>query len=337
MPKSDVNSRTEALALLSLSPGFTQEELRAAWKRKISEWHPDKLDGMADELKRLATERMQKLNAAYDFLRSNSGGADRTQNTKETSKSARQETAANSYSKVNEQRVPKENSSGGPSPSPDFNKVPSGTLNAARFRSNSLVFLLFATIFASIVLAVNSNKNGSSPRSDQAGAVSREADSQCSAVMIKTLKNKSYGLGNDSLTLQNGALAPAPANSENGHVESGLEGSACGDLDGDGKEDAIAVLYDNGGGSGTFVSLVALLSKSNRRSRDDPSFELGDRVVVKTIAITNRIVTVTYLGHGPDDGLCCPSVTKTIKVRLKNNALVCADEACKNSKSNLGG
>jgi DnaJ-domain-containing protein 1 len=62
-------SPEQARLLLELGKTFSADELKSAWKRKVSEWHPDKLDGMAEELRRLATQRVQSLNEAYALLR----------------------------------------------------------------------------------------------------------------------------------------------------------------------------------------------------------------------------------------------------------------------------
>ena len=60
----------EAYELLGVSRGCTPEELTRAYHRKVSEWHPDKLETMAQELKDYATRRTARINEAYDRLRS---------------------------------------------------------------------------------------------------------------------------------------------------------------------------------------------------------------------------------------------------------------------------
>jgi DnaJ like chaperone protein len=60
----------EAYELLGVSQGCTPEELARAYHRKVSEWHPDKLDTMAQELRDYATRRTARINEAYDRLRS---------------------------------------------------------------------------------------------------------------------------------------------------------------------------------------------------------------------------------------------------------------------------
>jgi len=62
-------SQGEAYELLGVSPGCTTAELAAAYRRTISQWHPDKLDSMADELKAFATRRTARINEAYQRLK----------------------------------------------------------------------------------------------------------------------------------------------------------------------------------------------------------------------------------------------------------------------------
>ena len=63
-------TQAEACELLGVSPGCTPEELARAYHRKVSEWHPDKLDTMARELREYATRRTARINEAYEKLRS---------------------------------------------------------------------------------------------------------------------------------------------------------------------------------------------------------------------------------------------------------------------------
>jgi curved DNA-binding protein CbpA len=56
--------------LLGVSPGCALEELTKPYNRKVSKWHPDKLDTMAQELRDYATRRTARINEAYDRLRS---------------------------------------------------------------------------------------------------------------------------------------------------------------------------------------------------------------------------------------------------------------------------
>ena len=61
--------QAEACELLGVSAGCTKEELANAYRSKVSQWHPDKLETMADELKAFATRRTARINEAYQILR----------------------------------------------------------------------------------------------------------------------------------------------------------------------------------------------------------------------------------------------------------------------------
>jgi len=62
-------TRTEAMTLLGLAPGATAAQIRTAYHQKVMQWHPDKLEGMAPELRRFATQQMQLINRAYELLK----------------------------------------------------------------------------------------------------------------------------------------------------------------------------------------------------------------------------------------------------------------------------
>jgi DnaJ-class molecular chaperone len=62
-------TEAEAYDLLGVSPGYTPAELAKAYHRKVSEWHPDKLETMAQELKDHATRHTARINEAYERLR----------------------------------------------------------------------------------------------------------------------------------------------------------------------------------------------------------------------------------------------------------------------------
>jgi hypothetical protein len=59
----------EALALLGVAPGCTSEELAHAYHLTMSQWHPDKLEMMALELREYATRRTARINEAYQMVK----------------------------------------------------------------------------------------------------------------------------------------------------------------------------------------------------------------------------------------------------------------------------
>ena len=54
--------------LLGVHSGCSAEEFKAAYKRTVSQWHPDRLQQMAPELRQFATERLARINEAYSKL-----------------------------------------------------------------------------------------------------------------------------------------------------------------------------------------------------------------------------------------------------------------------------
>ena len=106
-------------------------------------------------------------------------------------------------------------------------------------------------------------------------------------------------------------------------VEAGLAGDfvAFGDLDGDDVADAAVVVFVNTGGSGTFIHLLALRDREGTPVQAGREF-LGDRVNVKSIAISGGHIFVTMDAHGPGDGLCCPSIDTSRAFALSAGRLV---------------
>ncbi len=60
----------EALALLGVAAGCTPDELSGAYRQKMSQWHPDKLETMAPELREYATRHTVRINEAYQLVKS---------------------------------------------------------------------------------------------------------------------------------------------------------------------------------------------------------------------------------------------------------------------------
>jgi uncharacterized protein (DUF697 family) len=83
-----------------------------------------------------------------------------------------------------------------------------------------------------------------------------------------------------------------------------------GDLNGDGVTDAVAVLAENYGGSGTFLTLVPVLAAPEGAS-PQKGISLGDRVQVQSVSISGGTVSVSLLAQGPNDPMCCPSQAQT--------------------------
>jgi hypothetical protein len=79
-----------------------------------------------------------------------------------------------------------------------------------------------------------------------------------------------------------------------------------GDLDGDGRPDALVFLQTTGGGSGAFLHLAAVLDRPEG-PRALPAQAIGDRAEVEALAVDEGRVVLDAVIAGPSDASCCPS------------------------------
>jgi hypothetical protein len=110
---------------------------------------------------------------------------------------------------------------------------------------------------------------------------------------------------NRTVTLVNGSYSES--NGINSYFVQMLNVYAFGDLNGDGKDDAAVILAESSGGSGTFVSVVAILNQ-NGTPHQASQAQLGDRQVVNSVDISSGVIHLDMVVHSPNDPLCCPSL-----------------------------
>lgn len=69
-PQPDPSQRVKDLALLGLPANATADAIKKAYRQKVKELHPDRLQaqGLPEAMLKQATERMAAINAAYDRL-----------------------------------------------------------------------------------------------------------------------------------------------------------------------------------------------------------------------------------------------------------------------------
>jgi len=93
-----------------------------------------------------------------------------------------------------------------------------------------------------------------------------------------------------------------------------------GDLDGDGSEEAVVLLVENSGGTGSFIYLAAL----GRRGGEVVNLGtglVGDRVQIRSIRVHGRQIELEVVQRGPNDAACCPS-QKAMRVWALDGGLV---------------
>jgi hypothetical protein len=99
---------------------------------------------------------------------------------------------------------------------------------------------------------------------------------------------------------------------------------ARGDLNGDGENEAVAIVAENYGGSGTFVFL-AVYQYLNDEAVFLTSIFLDDRPLINDLAVENGEIFVDATVHNADDPMCCPTLKTTRHYLLNGINLILTD------------
>jgi hypothetical protein len=98
---------------------------------------------------------------------------------------------------------------------------------------------------------------------------------------------------------------------------------AFGDLDGDGNADAVAIVVEATGGTGSFVYLFAILNRDGRPQQAGEPEWLGDRSVIQRVSISRTgVISVRYVTHADGDPACCPTQRIEDHFRVEGGKLV---------------
>ena len=84
--------------------------------------------------------------------------------------------------------------------------------------------------------------------------------------------------------------------------------------------DAAVILSYNGGGSGQFYLLAVVIPQQNGPV-SVATVELGDRVLVNSVQIQNRVIILDLVIHATNEPACCPTQKATWKYVLAFNRL----------------
>lgn len=98
---------------------------------------------------------------------------------------------------------------------------------------------------------------------------------------------------------------------------------AIGDLDGDGNADAVAILVESTGGTGSFYYLFAIMNRDGEPEQLGEPEWLGDRTVIQRLSIDRKgVVSVRYITHGDNDPACCPTMKIEDRYRVEGGKLI---------------
>jgi len=98
---------------------------------------------------------------------------------------------------------------------------------------------------------------------------------------------------------------------------------AIGDLDGDGNADAVAILVEAPGGTGSFYYLFAVMNRDGAPVQLGEPDWLGDRTVVERLTIDRKgVISIRYVTHADDDPACCPTMKIEDRYRVEKGKLI---------------
>ncbi len=144
--------------------------------------------------------------------------------------------------------------------------------------------------------------------------------SEPAGLTLEMLKNGTYYAPSykRTITLANGSYSESAGGIS--YSVRMLDAYALGDLNGDGKADAAVLLAENGGGSGVFISLIAVINQDGAPHQQSQA-ELGDRVLVNSAAISSGVIHLDMIVPGPNDPSCCPTLPQNQDYWLIDNQL----------------
>ena len=141
---------------------------------------------------------------------------------------------------------------------------------------------------------------------------------------ITRLENATYaGIEDEPVTLLGGRWEGTP------FVEGGASRPRVGlledmyfrgDLDGDGKEEAVAILWQNSGGTGSNI-YIAVMKPDNSGFNNISTTLVGDRVKLRGGKIDSGKIILDVLQTGENDPMCCPTQLATRSWVLRDRQL----------------
>lgn len=181
---------------------------------------------------------------------------------------------------------------------------------------DSLARFLAVTLFAAGCLPAGQLKATSSSEYQE-----RTGDQ---GLTLNELRNATYrGIYDIPVTLKNGKYEGLPFQ-RGGAARSQVilvgDRVARGDLNGDGVDEAVVLLAENSGGSGT-RNYLAVVAVRESRPVNVATELLGDRVQLRSMRVENERLIVDTVAHGAADAVCCPTLKVQRAFVLDRNRL----------------
>ncbi len=143
-----------------------------------------------------------------------------------------------------------------------------------------------------------------------------------SVAICKDASKQTFILDGEVVTLTDGLLEKevAPGSVAKDTIRY-FGNEAKGDINGDGKEDAVFLVTKETGGTGLFYYLVGMLA-TDILPKGTKAVFIGDRIAPQTTEVRDGLVLVNYADRKPDEAFTVePSVGKTLRLKLDTIAL----------------
>ena len=180
--------------------------------------------------------------------------------------------------------------------------------------------LLASLIITVVIVACNPNAE------DQTDQL--QANETNPSLTLQQLQNAKYRIrsADDTFQLTDGEYGKKYEPDSASERVLRLSKSAAGNLDDTGGEDAVVILIDNLGGSGTLYYLFAYINQNDKPFNVATTF-LGGRIRVEGLAIREKEIVIDMLTRGDDEAMASePTLEITRKYKLEANRLALIEE-----------
>jgi hypothetical protein len=135
-------------------------------------------------------------------------------------------------------------------------------------------------------------------------------------------ENTAYRIEGEAVQLIDGHNERPAAPGSASKIATGILGNpAAGDLDGNGRPDVALTLFQQTGGTGTFVYVAAAIRHASGFRGTNAVF-IGDRIVVDRISIRSEVIVVAYRDRNAGEPMAAdPSVARTLHCIVDNGEL----------------
>lgn len=184
-----------------------------------------------------------------------------------------------------------------------------------------LLSILILTTLAITLLSCGQNPTPANEEAEAAMAASAQPEGPPS--LDEIANTTIHGIYDEPVQLQGGKYEGEPFEPQGasfprvGLIEEFL---LTGDMDGDGVEEAVVMLWESSGGSGTY-SYLAALGREGSEVVNIATAEIGDRVQLRDSRISGNRVELDVVQAGPEDAGCCPGEMATLAWTLDGGSL----------------